>query len=71
MKVIATVVVDWFQRGGRGVVWYIKSLMGDTAYQNYLAHHHSRHPTVPPLTEREFWVARYRDQDASPTSRCC
>lgn len=71
MNPFVVALVGWTRRGARSVGWYVGSLMGDTAYRSYLAHHHSVHSHQPPLTEREFWVKRYRDQGASPTSRCC
>jgi len=58
-------------RAVRGVRWYVSSLMGDTAYGNYVVHHRSTHDDQPPLNERDFWKERYRDQDLTPGSRCC
>jgi len=59
------------RRAVRGVGWYVMALMGDTAYGNYVAHHRSTHGDEAPLTEREFWKERYREQDLTPGSRCC
>jgi len=58
-------------RAARGVRWYVTNLMGDTAYATYVAHQRATHPDAEPLTEREFWRARYAEQDADPGSRCC
>ena len=58
--------------GCRGVMWYIRDLMGDNAYQVYLEHHGTQHgPEHPPMTEREFWRQRMDEQDRNPGARCC
>ncbi len=64
-------VVERAGRMVRGVGWYVTSLMGDRAYEMYVTHHRAEHGEDPPLGERDFWVQRYRDQDANPGSRCC
>ncbi|WP_447911905.1 YbdD/YjiX family protein [Microbacterium phyllosphaerae] len=56
---------------GRGIRWYITTLMGDTAYATYVAHHQRQHPDEEPLTERQFWRQRMDDQDRNPGARCC
>ena len=63
--------LGWAGRAARVLGWYVTSLMGDRAYEAYVAHHQTRHPERPPLDEREFWIERYRDQEITPGSRCC
>ncbi|PQZ54546.1 MULTISPECIES: YbdD/YjiX family protein [unclassified Microbacterium] len=58
-------------RVGRGIRWYMTTLMGDTAYATYVAHHRRQHPDEEPLTERQFWRQRMDDQDRNPGARCC
>lgn len=58
-------------RAGRGIRWYMTTLMGDTAYSTYVVHHRRHHPDVEPLTERQFWRQRMDDQDRNPGARCC
>lgn len=58
-------------RVGRGIRWYMTTLMGDTAYATYVAHHRRVHPGEDPLTERQFWRQRMDDQDRNPGARCC
>lgn len=58
-------------RAGRGIRWYITNLMGDRAYETYLAHHRRHHPDEEPLTEREFWRQKMDNQDRNPGARCC
>jgi uncharacterized short protein YbdD (DUF466 family) len=58
-------------RAGRGIRWYLTTLMGDRAYDTYVAHHRAHHPTDPPLTERQFWRQKMDDQDRNPGARCC
>lgn len=64
-------LASWAARGARGIRWYVTSLMGDRAYETYVAHLAVEHPAEPPLAEREFWVQRYREQEATPGARCC
>jgi uncharacterized short protein YbdD (DUF466 family) len=60
---------------GRNVVWFVRSVMGDDAYEKYRAHYEAQHsghpPSHQPLTEREFWRDRTDRQDAHPEGRCC
>jgi uncharacterized short protein YbdD (DUF466 family) len=58
-------------RAGRGVRWYVTTLMGDRAYDVYVAHLRAHHPDAEPLTERQFWRQRAREQDRNPGARCC
>ncbi len=58
-------------RVGRGIRWYMTTLMGDTAYETYVAHHRRHHPDEEPLTERQFWRQRMDEQDRNPGARCC
>lgn len=55
----------------RGIRWYVTTLMGDTAYVTYVAHHDRHHPGEEPLSERQFWRERMDDQDRNPGARCC
>ena len=64
-------LAGWAGRGARNIRWYVTSLMGDRAYEIYVAHLAVEHPGEPPLSEREFWVQRYREQEATPGARCC
>ncbi|MCR2802037.1 YbdD/YjiX family protein [Microbacterium sp. zg-Y818] len=59
------------RRVGRGIRWYVETLMGDRAYATYLAHHCQQHPDELALTERQFWRERMDDQDRNPGARCC
>ncbi|MFS0866150.1 YbdD/YjiX family protein [Microbacterium sp. 179-B 1A2 NHS] len=58
-------------RAGRGIRWYMTTLMGDSAYATYVAHQRRTHPGSEPLTEREFWRQKMDDQDRNPGARCC
>lgn len=58
-------------RAARGVRWYMRNLMGDSAYETYLAHHRRQHTGVAPMTERAFWRDRMDEQDRNPGARCC
>lgn len=58
-------------RAGRGIRWYVTTLMGDRAYDVYVAHLKAQHPDAVPLTERQFWRQRTAEQDRNPGARCC
>lgn len=67
----AAAVWGGVSRVGRGIRWYMTNLMGDRAYDTYLAHHRRTHPGEEVLTEREFWRQKMDDQDRNPGARCC
>ena len=46
--------------------WYVKAVMGEDAYDQYLAHRQRLHPGKPVLTRREFEQAKTK-----PNVRCC
>jgi uncharacterized short protein YbdD (DUF466 family) len=63
-------------RGARGLAWFVKGVMGEDAYDKYLAHHAATHAGAdaaqhPPLTAKQFWRERTDRQDADPGARCC
>ncbi|MCL1840172.1 MAG: YbdD/YjiX family protein [Propionibacteriaceae bacterium] len=62
-------VVTQVVRAGKAVAWYVRELMGDTAYQRYLARFAVEHHDHEPLSEREFWRQRIDNQPMD--SRCC
>ncbi len=53
------------------MAWYIRELMGDNDYARYPAQLRQIHPAEPVPTEREYWRARWADQDVNPRGRCC
>lgn len=67
----ARTLADGAVRVGRGIRWYLTSLMGDNAYAVYVAHQRRTHPGTEPLTERQFWRQKMDDQDRNPGARCC
>ena len=54
-----------------GIRWYMSTLMGDRAYEVYVAHHRAHHPDAPVPSERQFWCDRMDEQDRNPGARCC
>ncbi len=46
--------------------WYVRAVMGETAYDTYLEHRGRTHPGEPVLSRREFEQRRTR-----PNVRCC
>jgi Uncharacterized small protein len=59
------------RRGAGAVRWYMSQLMGDSAYETYVAHQRRTHPDAEVLTERQFWRQKMDDQDRNPGARCC
>ena len=66
--------------GARGVVWYLKGLLGEDAYEKYVAHHAATCETDGAglvgaqhalMTAREFWRDQTDRQDQNPQGRCC
>lgn len=64
-------MLDLVLRTGRGIRWYMTTLMGDTAYATYVAHQRRVHPDEEPMSERQFWRQKMDDQDRNPGARCC
>ena len=64
-------MMRWAARAARSVSWYVTSLMGDRAYETWVAHLAVEHPEQTPVSEREFWKQRYREQETTPGARCC
>lgn len=48
---------------------FVADLMGDSAYQRYVARHAVDHPGHPPMAERDWWRARAKAAEAEV--RCC
>ena len=55
----------------RALLWWVRGVLGEHAYDQYLAHHHRSGHAGPPMTEREFWRARTDHQERNPQGRCC
>lgn len=65
---------DWSAGARRalGSAWQvIRGVMGERAYENYLAHQCAHHPGEPVLGEREFWRQHVDRGDTNPGARCC
>lgn len=59
------------RRGWRALAWYVTGVLGESDYARYVAHLRRVHPDAPVPTVREYWRARYAEQDARPGARCC
>ena len=53
------------------VLWYLREVMGENAYEHYLEHQRRRHPHEPLLSRREFERRRMDERDTHPQARCC
>jgi uncharacterized short protein YbdD (DUF466 family) len=59
------------RRGFGGLVWYLREVSGETAYDRYADHRRRRHPGEPVVSRAEFWRERMDDRDRNPRARCC
>ena len=58
-------------RALRAVLWYLRELTGEAAYDRYRERHEREHPACPPLTRRDFERCRADATPVGPGSRCC
>ena len=59
------------RRAVAGALWYAREVMGENAYEHYLAHQRRHHPAEPVLSRREFERRRMDQLDDHPRARCC
>ncbi|WP_232528889.1 YbdD/YjiX family protein [Mycetocola zhujimingii] len=57
--------------GLASIARYVRAIMGDNAYEVYLAHHRSVHGDALPMPEKLFWRERDDVRDREPQGRCC
>lgn len=50
---------------------FARGVLGSDAYDKYVHHHRIMGCEHPLLSEKEFWRAKYREQDENPGARCC
>ncbi|MCS6712118.1 YbdD/YjiX family protein [Brachybacterium sp. EF45031] len=55
----------------REVRRFARGVLGSDAYDKYLTHHRVTGCSHPPMSEKEFWRAKYAEEDANPRGRCC
>jgi uncharacterized short protein YbdD (DUF466 family) len=54
-----------------GALWYVREVMGENAYEHYLAHQRRQHPAEPVLSRRDFECRRMDRMEIRPGQRCC
>ncbi|HEV3013298.1 MAG TPA: YbdD/YjiX family protein [Actinomycetota bacterium] len=59
------------QRAGGRVLWYLREVMGENAYEHYLEHQRRDHPDDRVLSRREFERRRMDGMEIRPGQRCC
>jgi uncharacterized short protein YbdD (DUF466 family) len=55
----------------RGVLWYLRELTDESAYERYVEHGRTHHPERPVPSRPEFERQRLAAKDANPGVRCC
>jgi uncharacterized short protein YbdD (DUF466 family) len=55
----------------RAVLWYLRELTDESAYDRYVEHVRTHHPDRPVPSRREFERQRMDARDANPAVRCC
>ena len=55
----------------RSVLWYLRELTDESAYDRYVEHLRTCHPGRAVPSRREFERLRTATKDANPTARCC
>jgi uncharacterized short protein YbdD (DUF466 family) len=58
------------EAGGR-LLWYLREVMGENAYDHYLEHQRRAHPEAGVLSRREFERRRMDSMEIRPGQRCC
>jgi uncharacterized short protein YbdD (DUF466 family) len=56
---------------GARVLWYLREVMGENAYDHYLEHQCRSHPDACVLSRREFERRRMDAMEVRPGQRCC
>ena len=59
------------RRAMGGALWYLREVLGENAYNHYLAHRRRDHPDGPVLSRREFECRRMDAMEVRPGQRCC
>jgi uncharacterized short protein YbdD (DUF466 family) len=49
----------------------VREVVGENAYEHYLAHQRRDHPDNPVLSRREFECRRMDRMEVRPGQRCC
>ncbi|HEX5510457.1 MAG TPA: YbdD/YjiX family protein [Actinomycetales bacterium] len=59
------------RRWSGAVMWYLRELFGENAYDKYVAHLARDHPGRQPMSRRQFEWERTDRLDRNPGARCC
>jgi uncharacterized short protein YbdD (DUF466 family) len=54
-----------------GVLWYLREVSGESAYDRYVAHMRREHPAQPVMSRRDFERRRQDERNENPRARCC
>ena len=59
------------RRAVSGILWYVREVLGENAYDHYLAHQRRHHPGKAVLDRRAFECRRMDAMEVRPGQRCC
>jgi uncharacterized short protein YbdD (DUF466 family) len=59
------------REAGARLLWYLREVMGENAYDHYLEHQRRAHPEAGVLSRREFERRRMDSMEIRPGQRCC
>lgn len=71
MSIASSNSFAFVRRGLRAFVWYLKGVVGEDAYEQYLRYHRSTGCRSAPMSEKAFWADKMDSQDRNPQGRCC
>jgi uncharacterized short protein YbdD (DUF466 family) len=54
-----------------GVLWYLREVSGESAYDRYVAHMRREHPAQPVMSRRDFERRRQDERNENPRAPCC
>ncbi len=65
------VTMQTLAAGLKHVVAYARGVLGEDAYEKYLAYHQRVHEDAVPMTVKEFWRDKTDREGSNPQGRCC
>lgn len=64
-------ILSRVRAAARSLRWFVRELMGDSAYDKYVERHRLDHPDHEPMTPAQWWRAKADAEASAPQTRCC